>query len=135
MSRKMKRYAPRSSAGCATKPATCSPPKGICRAGGTNSVRGYGYQSLGVREGTATLGGRYLLTLSAEYTHWIDSAWGVATFFDAGQAGDDRKLFTLVRGYGAGVRWESPVEPLAMDVAWCEADQRARLHFSLAVPF
>jgi translocation and assembly module TamA len=107
----------------------------LFRAGGSNSVRGYAYQSLGVQEGSATLGGRYLLTLSAEYTHWVSAQWGVATFFDAGQAADDREVFKLARGYGVGARWKSPAGPLAIDLAWGERDKELRVHFSLAVPF
>ena len=107
----------------------------LFRAGGSNSVRGYAYQSLGVQEGSATLGGRYLLTLSAEYTHWFDARWGVATFFDAGQAGDDHEVFKLAPGYGMGARWKSPAGPLAVDLAWGQLDKQLRVHFSLAVPF
>ena len=107
----------------------------LFRAGGSNSVRGYAYQSLGVQDGAATLGGRYLLTLSAEYTHWFDSRWGVATFVDGGNAADDRDLLTLALGYGLGARWRSPAGPLAVDLAWGQRDQQLRVHFSLAVPF
>jgi translocation and assembly module TamA len=107
----------------------------LFRAGGSNSVRGYDYQSLGVKEGSATLGGRYLITLSAEYTHWIDAQWGIAAFADAGQAADDRDVLKLAAGYGLGARWKSPAGPLAIDLAWGQRDQELRLHFSLAVPF
>jgi len=111
------------------------PQDDLFRAGGSNSVRGYDYQSLGVQEGSATLGGRYLLTLSAEYTHWIDAQWGVATFVDAGNAADDRAVLNLALGYGVGARWKSPAGPLAVDLAWGQRDQQLRVHFSLAVPF
>ena len=107
----------------------------LFRAGGSNSVRGYDYLSLGVQEGSATVGGRYLLALSGEYTHWIDSQWGVATFVDAGQAADDRDLFTLALGYGVGARWKSPAGPLAVDLAWGQSSRELHLHFSLAIPF
>ena len=107
----------------------------LFRAGGSNSVRGYAYQSLGVKEGAATLGGRYLLTLSAEYTHWFDASWGAAVFVDAGQAADDRDVFKLAPGYGIGARWKSPAGPLAIDLAWGQRESELRLHFSLAVPF
>ena len=111
------------------------PQDDLFRAGGSNSVRGYAYQSLGVQQGSATLGGRYLLTLSAEYTHWIDAQWGVATFVDAGNAADDRDVLDLALGYGLGARWKSPAGPLAVDLAWGQRDQQLRVHFSLAVPF
>jgi len=107
----------------------------LFRAGGTNSVRGYAYQSLGVQEGSATLGARYLITVSAEYTHWFDEQWGMALFADAGQAADDRDVFKLAPGYGVGARYKSPVGPLAIDVAWGQLDNEVRMSFSLAVPF
>ena len=111
----------------------------LFRAGGSNSVRGYRYQSLGTKEGSATLGGRYLLTLSAEYTHWLDGQWGIATFIDAGQAADNtRDVTRLATGIGVGARWKSPAGALAVDLAWGakkEYDGGLRLHFSLAVPF
>ena len=60
----------------------------LFRAGGDQSVRGYGYQELGVQEGDAIVGGRYLLTGSAEYQYWFKPPWGVAVFVDAGNAAD-----------------------------------------------
>ena len=107
----------------------------LFRTGGSNSVRGYDYLSLGVQDGSATVGGRYLLVVSGEYTRWIDAHWGVATFIDAGQAADDRDVLSLALGYGLGARWKSPAGPLAVDLAWGQRDRALRLHFSLAVPF
>lgn len=107
----------------------------LFRAGGGNSVRGYAYQSLGVQQGTATLGGRYLATASGEYTHWFDKAWGAAAFVDAGNAVDDRGALNPVFGYGVGARWKSPAGPLGVDLAYGQRDANWRLEFSLAVPF
>ncbi|MEO8410432.1 MAG: BamA/TamA family outer membrane protein, partial [Propionivibrio sp.] len=115
------------------------PQNNLFRAGGSNSVRGYRYQSLGVKEDSATLGGRYLLTLSAEYTHWLDEQWGIAAFVDAGQAADNTNDVTqLATGVGVGARWKSPAGALAIDLAYGankKYDGGVRLHFSLAVPF
>ncbi len=107
----------------------------LFRAGGTGSVRGYGYQSLGVTEGSAVVGGRYLLTGSVEATHWLDDKWGLAAFFDAGNAVDTRAALKLNKGYGIGGRWKSPAGPLAVDLAWAPQVHMPRLHFSLAIPF
>lgn len=107
----------------------------LFRAGGSNSVRGYAYQSLGVQEGEAVVGGRYLMTMSAEYTHWITPTWGAAAFVDAGDAQDSRDAFDLALGYGLGARWKSPVGPLGVDLAYGQRDGKLRLDFSLAVPF
>ena len=43
----------------------------LFRAGGSRSNRGYAYQSLGVREGDAVVGGRYIATGSVEYVRWF----------------------------------------------------------------
>ena len=112
------------------------PQNDLFRAGGSNSVRGYAYQSLGVQEGSATLGGRYLVTLSAEYTRWLNEQWGIAAFIDAGEAADSASdVLHLATGYGLGARWKSPAGPLALDLAWGQREKALRLHFSLAIPF
>lgn len=107
----------------------------LFRTGGSQSVRGYAYESLGVQEGQATLGGRFLGTASAEYVHWFRPQWGVAAFVDAGDAADDRDSFDLRVGYGVGARWRSPAGPLALDLAYGQNDKRLRLHFSIAIAF
>lgn len=107
----------------------------LFRAGGAQSVRGYDYQSLGVREGSATVGGRYLGTLSAEYVHWFRPQWGTAFFVDAGDAADSRADFDVHAGYGIGARWRSPAGPLAIDLAWGQRERRLRLHFGVAIAF
>ncbi len=107
----------------------------LFRAGGSNSVRGYAYQSLGVRQGAATLGGRYLTTLSAEYIRWLNANWGAAAFADAGDAADDRQLLRPALGYGVGARWKSPAGPLGIDLAYGQRSGRLRLDFSVSVPF
>lgn len=120
----------------------------LFRAGGAQSVRGHAYQSLGVREGSAVVGGRALALASAEYTYWLAAGegqtgpWGIAAFVDAGNAVDTfgalRTLDPAV-GIGAGVRWKSPAGPLALDIARGLArDGHAaqwQLHFSLMVAF
>jgi translocation and assembly module TamA len=107
----------------------------LFRTGGTGSVRGYGYQSLGIKEGEATVGGRYLAVGSVEYTHWLDNDWGIAAFVDAGDAVDALREAKLAVGYGLGVRWRSPAGPIAADLAYGERERRVQLHFSLAIPF
>jgi len=107
----------------------------LFRAGGDQSVRGYGYQQLGVREGDAIVGGRYLLTGGAEYQYWFRPPWGVAFFVDAGNAADKFKDLKPEYGYGVGARWRSPVGPINVDVAYGQAVKKARLHFSLGFTF
>lgn len=107
----------------------------LFRTGGAQSVRGYDYQSLGVKEGNATVGGRYLATASAEYVHWYQPKWGTAVFIDAGDAADTRADFDLRVGYGVGARWRSPAGPLAIDLAWGHQERSLRLHFGVAIAF
>ncbi|MTW05071.1 BamA/TamA family outer membrane protein [Duganella ginsengisoli] len=107
----------------------------LFRAGGDQSVRGYAYQELGVGEGTATVGGRYLATASVEYQHWLRPAWGGAVFYDAGNAADQLSGLHPKSGYGVGVRWKSPVGPLNVDAAYGHSTKKVRLHFSLGISF
>jgi translocation and assembly module TamA len=107
----------------------------LFRAGGDQSVRGYAYQELGVQEGTAIVPGRYLLTASAEYQYWFKPPWGVAVFYDAGNAADTIRDLKPKSGYGIGARWRSPVGPINVDVAYGQAVKKFRLHFSLGFTF
>jgi translocation and assembly module TamA len=107
----------------------------LFRAGGSRSVRGYEYESLGVREGDAVVGGRYLLTGTAEYVRWFSDSWGGAVFFDVGDAADERQNLHANKSYGLGVRWRTPAGPLAADVAYADRDRKARLVFSVSVAF
>jgi translocation and assembly module TamA len=107
----------------------------LFRAGGDNSVRGYAYQSLGrtLEGGVASV--RYLATGSAEYNHFFTRDWGMAIFVDAGDAADSPGRLSPVFGYGLGARYGSPVGPVNLDVAYGEATDELRLHFSLGVSF
>jgi translocation and assembly module TamA len=107
----------------------------LFRAGGDNSVRGYAYQSLGrtLEGGVASV--RHLATGSVEYNHFFGGNWGAAVFVDAGDAADAPSALTPVYGYGVGARYRSPVGPINLDVAWGEATEKLRVHFSLGVTF
>ncbi|MGA7479807.1 MAG: autotransporter assembly complex family protein [Azonexus sp.] len=111
------------------------PQEYVFRTGGTNTVRGYSFESLGVQDGSAIVGGRYMTTLSTEYTHWLDPRWGIAAFVDAGNAVDDLTDVSLAVGYGLGARWRTPAGPIAVDVAYGQRSESVQLHFSLAIPF
>ena len=107
----------------------------LFRTGGDQSVRGYNYQSLGVKEGDAVVGGRYLGVVSAEYVQWLSPTWGAAVFYDVGDAADTLQDFNPAHGYGMGVRWKSPVGPLNVDVAYGQKVEKLRLHFSVGFAF
>ncbi len=107
----------------------------LYRAGGSRSNRGYGYQSLGVREGEAVVGGRYLATGTAEYVHWLKPQWGAATFVDVGDAGDAWDDLHANPSYGVGARYKTPAGPLALDLAYAERIRKFRLSFSVTFAF
>jgi translocation and assembly module TamA len=107
----------------------------LFRAGGAGSVRGYAYQSLGAKTGSATLGSRSLVTGSAEYVHWFSGQWGGALFYDVGDADDDLMDVTWAKGYGAGVRWKTLAGPLALDFAYGDRERRWRVHFAISIAF
>lgn len=77
-------------------------------AGGTQSVRGYNYQSLGVPDG-----GRYLVVGSVEFQQKIYGKWNAAVFYDTGNAFDNFDQ-GLDRGAGVGLVWISPIGPLEL---------------------
>ncbi|MEW5755608.1 MAG: autotransporter assembly complex family protein [Pseudomonadota bacterium] len=102
-------------------------------AGGTQSVRGYRYQSLGPTDANGeVVGGRHLLTGSLEYDYRLSQNWLAAVFFDIGNAMDDFNT-PLKRGAGFGVRWMTPIGPLRFDLAWAvsEPDRPWRIHINV----
>jgi len=86
-------------------------------AGGAQSVRGYAYQSLGPVDANGEVtGGKYLVVGSLEFEHSFKNKWGVAAFYDVGNAINDI-YDDLKKGAGIGVRWKSPVGPVRIDLA------------------
>ncbi|MBX3663377.1 MAG: outer membrane protein assembly factor [Burkholderiales bacterium] len=111
------------------------PSEFLFRAGGDQSVRGYDYQSLGVRQGSAIVGGRMLAAATLEYQRDLTRDWGAAAFIDAGNAADARSGLSPVYGYGFGVRWITPAGSLNLDLARGHETGQLRLHFTLGVRF
>jgi translocation and assembly module TamA len=114
------------------------PTQFLFRTGGSTTVRGYSYESLGVSQGGAIVGGRALALASVEYVHWLQrwgGNWGIAGFVDVGDAADSFKELEAAVGVGVGVRWRTLAGPLAVDVAYGEREKQFRLHFSVAIAF
>ncbi|MFT4100404.1 MAG: BamA/TamA family outer membrane protein [Burkholderiaceae bacterium] len=111
------------------------PSTNLFRAGGSQSIRGYDYNTIGVSRGEATVGGRVLGIASVEYQHPITEAvWG-AVFMDAGGAAYSWGDYRLHKSYGLGVRLRTPVGPINLDAAYADSERRWRLQFSVGFLF
>ncbi|BDD90762.1 outer membrane protein assembly factor [Pandoraea sp. NE5] len=105
-------------------------------AGGTSSIRGYTYQSIGRQQNGTTFPTKYLGTASLEYQRWVTRDWGGAVFWDVGTATDDYRHPTpLYHGVGVGVRWRSPVGPVNLDLGYGVRNKQFRPAISLGVAF
>lgn len=111
------------------------PSENLFRTGGAQSLRGYRYLSIGVPDGGAVTGGRYLGLGSLEYQHPVTTALRGALFYDRGNATDSLRGAKTYAGYGAGVRWKTPVGPVLVDLAWGEESNKPRLHFAVGYGF
>ncbi|MFA9385734.1 MAG: autotransporter assembly complex family protein [Vibrio cyclitrophicus] len=102
-------------------------------AGGDNSLRGYGYESISPKDESGALtGAKFIATSSFEYQYRLVGNWWGAAFYDIGDAFNDKPEWK--RGTGVGVRWASPVGPVSLDFAWgLDADpgDEFQVHFSL----
>jgi len=107
-------------------------------AGGSESVRGYGYLSLGPLDSQGNvIGGRTLEVASLELDHRIFNRWAIAAFTDVGSALDAFSLSVrqdaLQQGIGAGIRWLSPIGLIRIDGAFAVTQPGTpfHLHFSM----
>ncbi len=107
----------------------------LFRAGGTDSVRGYSYQSIGNERNGIVYPTRYIATGSAEYQHWLTEQWGGAVFYDVGTAADSWREKSLFHAVGTGVRYRTPVGSVSADLAYGIQDKKLRPHLSLGVAF
>ena len=107
----------------------------LFRRGGDTTVRGYAFESLGLKEGDSTLPTRYYFATSVEATRWISDAWGIAAFVDAGNAFDDMNDFKVAVGYGIGARVRTPIGPFRLDLAYGQESRQVRVHFSVGIAF
>lgn len=101
-------------------------------AGGDQSVRGYGYETLSPRDRQGNReGGRYMFAGSIEYQYSFAESWRAATFIDQGNAFNSLSD-SMKTGVGVGVRWVSPVGPIRLDLAQALNDKKGwRIHFSM----
>lgn len=110
-------------------------------AGGGGSVRGYGFQAIGPRDGNNDpIGGNGLAEFSLEARVRFGN-FGVVPFFDAGNvyAGSTPDLSGIRYGAGIGVRYYSSFGPLRLDVGTPlnrqPGDSRVGVYISLGQAF
>jgi translocation and assembly module TamA len=115
-------------------PVDALPPTLRFFAGGDQSVRGYGYQSLGLRDASGkVVGGKQLLTTSLELERALPRNWGVSIFHDAGNAFESFQTVRLHQGAGVGLHYRSPVGSLNLSLARRIQDEHPgwRIHFTV----
>lgn len=90
-------------------------------AGGADSVRGYPYQKLGPLDDSGRpLGGEALFESNLELRFPLWKELGGVVFFDAGNVYEslDSDIFALRFTSGVGLRYNTPVGPLRVDVGY-----------------
>jgi translocation and assembly module TamA len=96
------------------------PPDQRFYAGGSATVRGYRYQSVGPQfaDGNPT-GGTAVDAATVEFRQRILSNYGAVAFVDAGQVSTNGTPFsnTVRVGAGVGLRYYTPIGPIRLDVA------------------
>jgi len=110
------------------------PPSVRFFAGGDRSVRGYAYQSLGPKDANGDVtGGKHLLVGSIELEKVIAKIFGVAAFYDVGNAFNRFDHMDLQQGVGVGIRIYTPVGPIRLDLARQVGvkDPGFRIHFTV----
>lgn len=96
-------------------------------AGGDRSIRGYKYKGISPRDDDGKLtGASKLATGSVEYQYNVTGKWWGAVFVDSGEAVNDIKQSNVKTGAGFGVRWQSPVGPIKLDIARPVGDSEDR---------
>jgi len=97
------------------------PPDQRFYGGGSGTIRGYRYQSVGPQfpaDGNP-IGGTAIIAGTLEFRQRIAANWGGAVFVDGGQVSTGLKpLPNEFRiGYGVGLRYYTPIGPIRLDVA------------------
>lgn len=109
--------------------------------GGDATVRGYGLRDIGVRQADGSvLPGRYKGVVSLEWQRPIFNANGRSPvesvlFIDGGAVADRAGDLKPLWGVGTGVRYNSPVGPLQLDLAYGLETKRLRLHLNVGFTF
>jgi translocation and assembly module TamA len=97
------------------------PPDQRFYAGGTSTIRGYGYQLVGPEfpQTDIPIGGTAITAGGLEFRQRFYSSWGAVAFVDAGQVSASLKATRddVRVGAGAGVRYYTAIGPIRFDIA------------------
>lgn len=106
-------------------------------AGGERSVRGFGLNELSPKVGNKSVGGRHLATGTIEIVRDLPRNFGVAAFYDIGNAFDDFSDPMLEDSAGIGVRYRIAVASFGVDIAQAlsESGRSPRLHLYISTQF
>ena len=105
-------------------------------AGGSTSVRGYSYQSLGPTDQYGNVvGGNNMLVMNFELERAIGADWGVAAFYDTGNAFNSFSNMDLAQGAGVGIRYYTPIGSMNLDLARQigVSNPDFRIHFTIGI--
>jgi translocation and assembly module TamA len=97
------------------------PPDQRFYAGGTSTIRGYGYQLVGPEfpQTDIPIGGTAITAGGLEFRQRFYSSWGAVAFVDAGQVSASLKATRddVRVGAGAGMRYYTAIGPIRFDIA------------------
>jgi translocation and assembly module TamA len=97
------------------------PPDQRFYGGGSLTIRGYPYQSVGPQFADSNpIGGTAIEAAGAEFRQRFGEHWGTVLFLDAGEVTATTRPFqgTLSVGYGTGLRYYTPIGPIRLDVGF-----------------
>lgn len=102
------------------------------KAGGSRSVRGYGFEQLS----TNNIGSNHIFTASAELEYQFKQDWSLAAFYDVGNAFNHWSDMDLRAGVGVGLRWYTIAGAIRVDIAQAQdIDGKPwELHLTIGTP-